>query len=217
MTRTAFNRRYDFIGFLASPNAPRWLPVATPVPELKEPRKRVKDPAIRPSHLKARRYWPTCPLLRISRQLPIKLPPVIPRQRPPGIGDNGPRGTSRPVPQVPDSGQGPACPGKPARHAQGAVSCHPPQRHPAARKRLKGQVGPLRKKFRSDLFGLALTPPTRRNDWVKEPDPIRPNHLAHKRQTRVNPLTRIAEQLPRKLPVISAHWDHQIPVERTKS
>jgi hypothetical protein len=31
-------------------------------------------PVIRPTHLRARRYWPTHPLLKISKKLPQKLP-----------------------------------------------------------------------------------------------------------------------------------------------
>lgn len=34
---------------------------------------RPRDPPIRPSHLEARRYFPTHPLLNISRKLPGKL------------------------------------------------------------------------------------------------------------------------------------------------
>ena len=74
-----------------------------------------------------------------------------------------------------------------------------PEATPTNRQKLKRQVGESRKKFRSDLFGLSLTPPTRRNGWVKEPDPMRLTHLNYRRQKTVNPLTRIAEQLPMKL------------------
>lgn len=77
-----------------------------------------------------------------------------------------------------------------------------PETSPATRRRMKRDAKEAKCKFRSDLFSLALSPPARRNVWVKEPDPIRPHHLSHSRRWVKNPLNRIAEQLPMKLPVL---------------
>lgn len=78
-----------------------------------------------------------------------------------------------------------------------------PQLASATRKRPKQPANGKVKKFRSDLFGISLTPPTRRNVWVKEPDPNQPGHVRHSRRWVKNPLCRIAEQLPVKLPKLS--------------
>ena len=41
------------------------------------------------------------------------------------------------------------------------------------------------------------------SEWLRVPEAKPETHLAPKRMKRTNPLTRIAEQLPAKLPVIS--------------
>lgn len=49
--------------------------------------------------------------------------------------------------------------------------------------------------------GVLLYPPERRKEWVSKadaPEPAKP--CRHQRKARVNPLTRIAQQLPKKLP-----------------
>jgi hypothetical protein len=89
-----------------------------------------------------------------------------------------------------------------------------PETTPATRERLKREVRKAQNKLKSDLFGLSLSPVTRKNVWVKEPDPIRPSHLTYKRRWQPNPLTRIAEQLPRKLPVLSLNKT-TYPTEQT--
>ena len=73
MTRRAFNRRYDFIGVLTqgphekpAPSYERWL-------DMRRPR-RPYVPIIRPSHLKARKRFPTHPLVKIAKVLPVRLP-----------------------------------------------------------------------------------------------------------------------------------------------
>ncbi|HWA24494.1 MAG TPA: hypothetical protein VG734_02385 [Lacunisphaera sp.] len=75
MTPRAFNRRYDFIGQLAAP---------PPLPIAREPEpravKRPRDPATRPSHLKARQRFPTHPLTKIAKKLPAKLPRLRPAE-----------------------------------------------------------------------------------------------------------------------------------------
>lgn len=43
-----------------------------------------------------------------------------------------------------------------------------------------------------------------RFDWLAQPDPKPRARVRHKRRARVNPLTKIAEQLPVKLPVLTA-------------
>ena len=68
MTRTAFNKRYDYIAHLAT--EPRL------VCDEPEPPKRREKWVIRASHLKARRYHPTHPLLKIAKKLPRKLTPA---------------------------------------------------------------------------------------------------------------------------------------------
>jgi len=71
MTRTAFNRRYDLVALLAHPGPSEGKP--DPEPEGRR-LKRVRDSATRPSHLRAKRYHPTHPLVKISKVLPAKLP-----------------------------------------------------------------------------------------------------------------------------------------------
>lgn len=82
MTRTAFNRRYDLVCRLAG------MPMGRPPRDFGDPdrfRKRERDPATRPSHLKARLRFPTHPYVKISKVLPQKLPVLGPHPLPPEV------------------------------------------------------------------------------------------------------------------------------------
>lgn len=71
MSPRAFNKRYDLIRSLTPPDRfPHDLLRGDPERRPKRSRNR----PVRPSHLRARRYFPTHPYVRISRVLPAKLP-----------------------------------------------------------------------------------------------------------------------------------------------
>jgi hypothetical protein len=75
-----------------------------------------------------------------------------------------------------------------------------PEASPTFKMRWSGRRKSSRDRWRNSTFGLAYAEPRRRKDWVKSAD-LRESHLRHKRRRKgKHPLTRIAEQLPMKLP-----------------
>jgi len=100
----------------------------------------------------------------------------------------------------------------PNRKALGQYLAAHPEIAPVTRAKWKREERRERKKLRSDLFGIRLH--LRRNVWVTMPD-HRQSHLRHKRHQATNPLVRIAERLPGKLPVLPATQQEPISSQRS--
>lgn len=56
------------------------------------------------------------------------------------------------------------------------------------------------------VYGDFIPTSPNRKEWVGEADKREPKHCGTKRKARVSPLTRIAEQLPMKLPRIHSSF-----------
>ena len=80
---------------------------------------------------------------------------------------------------------------------------HPAPLAPKRRSYYKGTPysGPL---YCFKNFGAAMAEERRRKGWVKLPNEVK-DELTTKRRQRLSPLTKIAEQLPQKLPKLT--WD----------